>query len=147
MRKRLFQQCGRTGWQCKFAGYISNSIVDFAFFPFLLLGQLDDEERMLMDSARSYCEEKLLPRIVQVSCRCTPSALPRGHGAEGCSSLILSAQKYGDRHPRLHFLKKPKHGNLSKPRAIVSRFTMDRFDHATSNPPPPSVSVRNARPC
>lgn len=32
---------------------------------FQLRGQLDDEERMLMDSAKNYCQEKLMPRIVE----------------------------------------------------------------------------------
>jgi glutaryl-CoA dehydrogenase len=31
--------------------------------PFLLDEQLDDEERMVRDSARAYCQEKLMPRV------------------------------------------------------------------------------------
>ena len=31
--------------------------------PFLLDEQLTDEERMVRDSARAYCQEKLMPRV------------------------------------------------------------------------------------
>jgi len=31
--------------------------------PFLLDEQLSDEERMVRDSARAYCQEKLMPRV------------------------------------------------------------------------------------
>jgi glutaryl-CoA dehydrogenase len=33
--------------------------------PLLLLSQLTDEERMVQDAARAYCEEKLAPRILE----------------------------------------------------------------------------------
>ena len=33
--------------------------------PFLLTQQLNDEERMIADSARSYCQKKLAPRVVE----------------------------------------------------------------------------------
>jgi len=32
--------------------------------PLLLDSQLTDEERMVRDAARSYCQDKLLPRVV-----------------------------------------------------------------------------------
>ncbi len=32
--------------------------------PFLLEGQLNDEERMVRDAAREYCQDKLMPRIL-----------------------------------------------------------------------------------
>ena len=32
--------------------------------PFLLEDQLDDEERMVRDVARDYCQSKLMPRIL-----------------------------------------------------------------------------------
>jgi glutaryl-CoA dehydrogenase len=32
--------------------------------PFLLDAQLSDEERMVRDAARAYCQDKLLPRVV-----------------------------------------------------------------------------------
>ncbi len=35
--------------------------------PFLLEEQLSTEERMVCDSARAYCQEKLLPRIVKAN--------------------------------------------------------------------------------
>ena len=37
--------------------------------PFLLEGQLSEEERMVRDSARAYAQEKLLPRIVEANRR------------------------------------------------------------------------------
>lgn len=33
--------------------------------PFLLDEQLDDEERMVRDAARSYCQDKLMPRVLE----------------------------------------------------------------------------------
>ena len=33
--------------------------------PFLLEQQLTDEERMVRDSARGYCDDRLLPRITE----------------------------------------------------------------------------------
>src|SRR4030095_12209300 len=33
--------------------------------PFLLEDQLTEEERMVRDSARAYCQEKLMPRILE----------------------------------------------------------------------------------
>src|SRR3712207_5923365 len=33
--------------------------------PFLLDGQLSDDERMIRDSARAYAQEKLLPRVIE----------------------------------------------------------------------------------
>ena len=35
--------------------------------PFLLEDQLDDEERMVRDAAREYCQGKLMPRILQAN--------------------------------------------------------------------------------
>jgi glutaryl-CoA dehydrogenase len=35
--------------------------------PLLLDEQLTDEERLVRDSTRAYCEEKLLPRIVDAN--------------------------------------------------------------------------------
>src|SRR6476469_4392776 len=35
--------------------------------PFLLEDQLTEEERMVRDSARGYCQEKLMPRIVEAN--------------------------------------------------------------------------------
>jgi len=35
--------------------------------PFLLEDQLTEEERMVRDSARAYCQEKLLPRVVEAT--------------------------------------------------------------------------------
>jgi glutaryl-CoA dehydrogenase len=35
--------------------------------PFLLEAQLSTEERMVRDSARAYCQEKLLPRIIEAN--------------------------------------------------------------------------------
>ena len=32
--------------------------------PLLLDSQLTDEERMVRDAARAYCQDKLLPRVV-----------------------------------------------------------------------------------
>ena len=32
--------------------------------PLLLDEQLTDDERMIRDSARAYCQEKLMPRVV-----------------------------------------------------------------------------------
>jgi glutaryl-CoA dehydrogenase len=33
--------------------------------PFLLEDQLTEDERMVRDSARAYCQEKLLPRVTE----------------------------------------------------------------------------------
>ena len=33
--------------------------------PFLLEDQLDDEERMARDAARDYCQDKLMPRVLE----------------------------------------------------------------------------------
>ena len=35
--------------------------------PFLLDGQLNEDERMVRDSARSYCTDKLMPRIIEAT--------------------------------------------------------------------------------
>ncbi len=35
--------------------------------PFLLEEQLDDEERMVRDAARDYCQSKLMPRVLQAN--------------------------------------------------------------------------------
>ena len=35
--------------------------------PFLLEDQLSEEERMVRDSARAYCQEKLLPRVLEAT--------------------------------------------------------------------------------
>ncbi|MCW5626491.1 MAG: acyl-CoA dehydrogenase [Burkholderiales bacterium] len=35
--------------------------------PLLLADQLTDEERMVQDSARAYCQEKLMPRVLQAN--------------------------------------------------------------------------------
>src|SRR3990172_12362092 len=37
--------------------------------PLLLEEQLTDEERMVRDTARAYCQEKLMPRIVEANRR------------------------------------------------------------------------------
>jgi glutaryl-CoA dehydrogenase len=37
--------------------------------PFLIEEQLDDQERMVRDTARAYCEERLLPRVVEATRR------------------------------------------------------------------------------
>jgi len=34
--------------------------------PLLLDSQLTDEERMIRDAARSYCQDKLAPRVLEV---------------------------------------------------------------------------------
>ena len=35
--------------------------------PFLLSDQLSEEERLIMDSARAYCDDKLMPRILEAN--------------------------------------------------------------------------------
>ena len=35
--------------------------------PFLLTEQLTDEERMIRDAARDYCQDKLMPRILEAN--------------------------------------------------------------------------------
>ena len=35
--------------------------------PFLLEQQLDEDERMIMDAARSYCQDKLMPRVLEAN--------------------------------------------------------------------------------
>ena len=35
--------------------------------PFLLEGQLDEEERMVRDVARDYCQDKLMPRVLEAN--------------------------------------------------------------------------------
>ena len=35
--------------------------------PFLLNDQLTDEERMIRDAARRYCQDKLMPRILEAN--------------------------------------------------------------------------------
>ena len=35
--------------------------------PFLLNDQLTDEERMVRDTARKYCQDKLMPRILEAN--------------------------------------------------------------------------------
>ena len=35
--------------------------------PLLLNDQLTDEERMIRDAARKYCQEKLLPRVIEAN--------------------------------------------------------------------------------
>ena len=35
--------------------------------PFLLEDQLTEEERMIRDTARAYCEDKLMPRIIEAN--------------------------------------------------------------------------------
>ena len=35
--------------------------------PFLLEGQLDEEERMVRDVAREYCQDKLMPRVLEAN--------------------------------------------------------------------------------
>ena len=35
--------------------------------PLLLEDQLTEEERMVRDSARAYCQEKLMPRILEAN--------------------------------------------------------------------------------
>ena len=35
--------------------------------PFLLEGQLTEEERMIRDTAKAYCHDKLMPRIVEAN--------------------------------------------------------------------------------
>jgi glutaryl-CoA dehydrogenase len=37
--------------------------------PLLLDGLLDEEERMVRDSARDYCQDKLMPRILEANRR------------------------------------------------------------------------------
>ena len=35
--------------------------------PFLLKDQLTEEERMIRDTARAYCQDKLMPRIIEAN--------------------------------------------------------------------------------
>ena len=35
--------------------------------PFLLNDQLSNEERMVRDAARKYCQEKLMPRVLEAN--------------------------------------------------------------------------------
>ena len=35
--------------------------------PFLLNDQLTEDERLIMDAARAYCQDKLMPRIVEAN--------------------------------------------------------------------------------
>ena len=35
--------------------------------PFLLESQLTEEERMIRDTAKAYCQDKLLPRIIEAN--------------------------------------------------------------------------------
>ncbi|NQU31392.1 MAG: acyl-CoA dehydrogenase family protein, partial [Anaerolineae bacterium] len=35
--------------------------------PFLLNDQLDDEERMIRDTARRFCQDKLMPGIIEAN--------------------------------------------------------------------------------
>ena len=35
--------------------------------PFLFNDQLTDEERMIRDTARKYCQDKLMPRILEAN--------------------------------------------------------------------------------
>ena len=35
--------------------------------PLLLEDQLSEEERMMRDSARAYCQEKLMPRVLEAN--------------------------------------------------------------------------------
>jgi glutaryl-CoA dehydrogenase len=35
--------------------------------PFLLEDQLTEEERMIRDTAKAYCQDKLLPRIIEAN--------------------------------------------------------------------------------
>ena len=35
--------------------------------PLLLDDQLSDEERMIRDSARAYCQDKLMPRVLEAN--------------------------------------------------------------------------------
>jgi len=35
--------------------------------PFLFEHQLDDDERMIMDAARNYCQDKLMPRVLEAN--------------------------------------------------------------------------------
>ena len=35
--------------------------------PFLFNDQLNDEERMIRDTARKYCQDKLMPRILEAN--------------------------------------------------------------------------------
>src|SRR5690349_21779672 len=35
--------------------------------PLLFADQLTDEERLVMESARSYCQEKLMPRVLEAN--------------------------------------------------------------------------------
>ncbi|MEE8270566.1 MAG: acyl-CoA dehydrogenase, partial [Alphaproteobacteria bacterium] len=35
--------------------------------PLLLDDQLDEDERMVRDSARAYCQDKLMPRVLEAN--------------------------------------------------------------------------------
>ena len=35
--------------------------------PFLLEDQLTEEERMIRDTAKAYCQDKLIPRIIEAN--------------------------------------------------------------------------------
>ena len=47
---------------------MSRSLTPFNWFdPMMLEGQLTEEERMIRDSAHDYCQEKLLPRVLEAN--------------------------------------------------------------------------------
>lgn len=63
--------------------------------PLLLLSQLTDEERMVQDAARAYCEEKLAPRILEAfRHEKTDPAIFREMGELGLLGSMIPAQ-YG----------------------------------------------------
>jgi glutaryl-CoA dehydrogenase len=63
--------------------------------PLLLLSQLTDEERMVQDAARVYCEEKLAPRILEAfRHEKTDPAIFREMGELGLLGSMIPAQ-YG----------------------------------------------------
>jgi glutaryl-CoA dehydrogenase len=63
--------------------------------PLLLEHQLDDEERMVRDSARAYCQEQLAPRVLDAFRReHTDPAIFREMGALGLLG-VTSPEAYG----------------------------------------------------
>jgi glutaryl-CoA dehydrogenase len=63
--------------------------------PFLLEDQLSDEERMIRDTARTYAQEKLLPRVIEAYAQeKTDRAIFDEMGALGLLGLTLPAE-YG----------------------------------------------------
>ncbi|HEY5636254.1 MAG TPA: acyl-CoA dehydrogenase [Burkholderiales bacterium] len=70
--------------------------------PFLLDGQLSEDERMVRDAARAYCQEKLAPRILEAfRHEKTDPAVFREMGALGLLGPTIPAQ-YGG--PELNYV-------------------------------------------